>query len=185
MIEKDSKTGNKEKVDLLVSGVAALFPELSLRTIASAKSVKALGRAFHWLWLVSGGILLLVALAQLSVRTKKLYAASQFKKLPVHQNQALAHLSLEKRQRIFRQLVTPFPKFIREGRARFGDHPWSISDTLHYYERLEVGKIASQYRLHKTEVYLILVEGIRRAWPGADGKPVCATTAPLKPRIRY
>lgn len=100
-------------------------------------------------------------------------------------NYRMTHIPLDKRRQIFRDLTASFPAYLRRAQSRFPGHPWSIADDFHYKERLETKRVAHRYRLDKTVIYMILDEGIREAWLGADGKPLPANTPPLRPRISY
>lgn len=64
----------------------------------------------------------------------------------------------------------------------WGGHLWSREDDRGHVERMNLRQIAQRYRISLTQTYLILDEGIREKWPGADGTPLPGTTPPLNPR---
>ncbi len=64
-------------------------------------------------------------------------------------------------------------------------HLWSREDDRGHYERVEFRRLAAQYKISLTQVYLVLDEGLRGHWPGPDGHPLPATTPPLNPRTTW
>jgi hypothetical protein len=59
---------------------------------------------------------------------------------------------------------------------------WSREDDRGQYERMELRKLATRYKISLTQAYLVLDEGIRNHWPGPDGNPLPATTPALNMR---
>jgi len=64
-------------------------------------------------------------------------------------------------------------------------HLWSREDDRGHYERVKMRELAAKYKGTLTQMYLILDEGIRNKWPGADGNPLPATTPPWDPRTTW
>ena len=64
-------------------------------------------------------------------------------------------------------------------------HLWSREDDRGHFERTTLRQMALTHRLSLSQLYLILDEGIRNHWPGADGSPLPATTPPLDPRSTW
>lgn len=91
-------------------------------------------------------------------------------------------LDLATRKEIFSELAATEPRSREAGIAGFPGLPWSQEDHRAAFERDAVRSIASRRSLNLTQVYLVLDEGIRSRWPGADGKPLMATSIPLDPR---
>jgi len=86
------------------------------------------------------------------------------------------------RRAIFRELAAAEPGEIASAERRFGGQPWSIEDDRASGEHEAVTALATRRKINATVVYLILDEGIRAKWPGADGRPLRAAVAPLDPR---
>jgi hypothetical protein len=61
-------------------------------------------------------------------------------------------------------------------------HAWSRDDDLGWYIRTEARKLAGRFGISLSQVYLVFDEGIRERWPGPDGQPLRATTAPINLR---
>jgi hypothetical protein len=64
-------------------------------------------------------------------------------------------------------------------------HLWSREDDRGHFERMAFRQLATKYNISLTQVYLILDEGLRSHWPGADGEPLPATTPPLDLRSTW
>ena len=61
-------------------------------------------------------------------------------------------------------------------------HLWSREDDRGHQERMEFRRIAKDYNISLTQVYLVLDEGIREHWLGPDGKPLTGSTPKLDQR---
>ena len=96
-------------------------------------------------------------------------------------------LRLEKRQAIFNDLAAV--EIAERQRAIEGNtwqgHAWSREDDRGHYEMTAARRLAKQYGITLTHVYLILDEGIRKKWPGPDGQPLLPTTPPQDPRSTW
>lgn len=88
------------------------------------------------------------------------------------------------RREIFNEIAATEASDRANGVAGFPGQPWSQEDHRAAYERNKMRAIATRRNLHLAQVYLVLDEGIRERWPGADGKPLTPTTVPLDPRRR-
>jgi hypothetical protein len=88
------------------------------------------------------------------------------------------------RRELFKEIAAAEPHGRAQGVAGFPDQPWSQEDHRCAFERETTRGLATRKGLALTQVYLVLDEGIRAQWPGADGKPLRATTVPLAPRRR-
>ncbi|MBS2012779.1 MAG: hypothetical protein JST00_07830 [Deltaproteobacteria bacterium] len=64
-------------------------------------------------------------------------------------------------------------------------HIWSREDDRGQQERMLARTLAGKYKVSLTQIYLVLDEGIRNKWPGADGEPLRATTPPLDIRTTW
>ena len=90
-------------------------------------------------------------------------------------------LDEHERRAIFGEVVSDEPRARKDGHEHFAD-PWSAEDDRAAGERDKAREVAHAHAVNLTQVYLVLDEGIRAHWPGPDGKPIDATTVPLKPR---
>lgn len=61
-------------------------------------------------------------------------------------------------------------------------HLWSREDDRGHQERMEFRRLAKDYNISLTQVYLVLDEGIRERWPGPNGEPLSGTTPALDMR---
>ncbi len=88
------------------------------------------------------------------------------------------------RRAIFKEIAAAEPYGRAQGLAGFPEQPWSQEDHRCAFERDTTRSLAARKGVSLTQIYLVLDEGIRAQWPGADGKPLRATTVPLAPRRR-
>ena len=89
----------------------------------------------------------------------------------------------ETRRKVFSAIAAEDPGAREKARERFpADQVWRREDDRSASERDTARGLASTHHLNVTQVYLILDEGIREGWPGADGKPLSPTTVPLLQR---
>lgn len=89
----------------------------------------------------------------------------------------------EIRHQVFSEIAAEEPGARDHARERFpADQTWRREDDRSASERDTVRTLASSHHLNITQVYLILDEGIREAWPGSDGKPLSPKTVPLLQR---
>lgn len=91
------------------------------------------------------------------------------------------------RHAVFNEIAAAEPAAVANGKASFAGPAleWSAEDHRGAFERQTVAAMMSKHHLSMTQVYLILDEGIRNHWPGADGKPLNPRTVPLNPRRKY
>ncbi len=94
-------------------------------------------------------------------------------------------LTLATRQEIFREFALAEPSQRAAGLSSFPTERWSAEDHRGSFERGAARNLATRHSVSLTQIYLVLDEGIREKWPGPDGKPLDATTIPLKPRRKY
>ena len=176
----ESRPGSKAET------VARILPELGLTDDREGGAECARStRPFRRSYLVFGWLVLISAMVFAGVRTAKLVKNARPRVIELQRSTGrLAHIPETKRRRVFRRLVSSFPRHWKRARGRFPGKPWSISDDFHYQERVEVTRAASRHRLSKPEIYLILDEGIRRAWPGPNGEPLPSNPPALRPRNR-
>jgi hypothetical protein len=86
------------------------------------------------------------------------------------------------RKEIFAELAAAEPAARAGGIAGFPGLPWSQEDHRCAFERETARNLAVKRGVPLTVIYLVLDEGIREKWPGADGKPLTPKTVPLLPR---
>ncbi len=96
-------------------------------------------------------------------------------------------MMLEKRKAIFDELAAA--EIAERQRALAANtwegHLWSREDDRGYKEMTLARSIAMRNNISLSHVYLILDEGLRKQWPGPDGKPLPATTPPQDPRSTW
>lgn len=88
------------------------------------------------------------------------------------------------RHEIFHDLAANEPASRARAAQAFPGDPWSTEDHRASFERDLVRAIAQRRELSLTQVYLVLDEGIRDHWLGADGHPLSPLSYPLSPRKR-
>jgi hypothetical protein len=88
------------------------------------------------------------------------------------------------RREIFREVAAAEPASRSRAAQTFPGAAWSTEDHRAALERDMIRAIAQRRQLSLSQVYLVLDEGIRGHWPGPDGNPLSAQSAPLAPRKR-
>lgn len=107
--------------------------------------------------------------------------------LPADHDDVRFGVPLAKRKQVFKDLADAEPQARADGKKSFpGDElAWSAEDHRGAFERQRVAAAMGKYGLSQTQVYLILDEGIRQKWSGANGEPLTPFTVPLHPRRKY
>jgi len=107
--------------------------------------------------------------------------------IPPDQGDVRFGVALSVRKKVFEELAGAEPGARAEGKRAFpgGELAWSAEDHRGSFERQKVAELEGRYRLSRTQIYLILDEGIRQKWPGPDGQPLPPYVVPLHPRRKY
>lgn len=86
------------------------------------------------------------------------------------------------RRRLFEQLTKDEPAERERALEDWPHHRWSQQDGFGAFELERVSRFSREQGTTMQALFLLIDEGLRNHWPGPDGKPLDATTVPLKPR---
>jgi hypothetical protein len=129
-------------------------------------------------------LLLLAPLVWLEVVIIRTTSPASLPPIPYGATAARFGVPEAERRAIWLELTKHEPQWRQEAARKFPGDAWSQQDDYSSYVVHHVLELASAHRLHYSVVYMILDEGIRRHWPGPDGKPLVAVPVPLRPRIQ-
>ena len=117
------------------------------------------------------------------VITRGIWSAEVPAPLPADAAGSRFGVAEETRRQVFNEIAAEDPAGRERAREHFpADQVWRREDDRSASERDTVRGLAASHHLNVTQVYLILDEGIREGWPGADGKPLNPKTVPLLQR---
>lgn len=107
--------------------------------------------------------------------------------IPADQGDTRFGVPLAVRKKVFEELASAEPGARAEGKRAFpgAELAWSAEDHRGSFERQKVAELSGRYGLSRTQIYLILDEGIRQKWTGPDGQPLAPNVVPLHPRRKY
>lgn len=88
----------------------------------------------------------------------------------------------DQQRAIFDQLVKEEPTSWQKARDDWAQHRWSQQDSFGAFERGYVDSTARQLGRWPQDLFGVIDEGMRRHWPGPDGRPLQSTVVPLKTR---
>jgi hypothetical protein len=177
MVSKDEQPGirdGKAKMASLIAYIAGTLPEPKVKTSAPGILVLVACQ------LVSIGVFWRVAGATLG----SLFRTPPPAEIPAASSTTRFGIPEDRRREIFRLLAESENKERQRAISQntWRGHAWSREDDLGWVQRTEARRLASRFGLSLSQIYLVFDEGIRERWPGPDGQPLRATTAPINLR---
>lgn len=162
-------------------------PFVTLARWIAGEPLRPLSRRMVQVGVAVAATSLTYACVRVSDMTRPLRRDPQHTSLSPDRGDVRFGLALDKRKQIFAELAAAEPQARIEGVRAFNGPglEWSAEDHRGGFERREIASVMARHRVTMTQAYLVLDEGIRSKWPGADGQPLKATVVPLHPRRNY
>jgi hypothetical protein len=91
----------------------------------------------------------------------------------------------EKARRMYFTKIAQFEEHWRtEAKKQFPKQKWSQCDAYFNHVMQHVQHLARIYRVHYSQMFMVLDEGVRKGWTDEQGGKMPAVTEPLRPRTK-